>query len=96
MNLEWIPIKIRPLTEEEKELEWVVDSCVDYAYDCQLPDDDDEDVLITTSYGYVTIDTFHKDCDGCWFENYEEDVIAWMPLPSPAKFENPYKEQSEW
>ena len=78
---EWIPVKTRPLTEEEKE------EYPDYSfmYDCKLPDDGEE-VLLTTSCGYVVLDTFYCD-DGCYFECYcdEGDVLAWMPLPEPYK-----------
>lgn len=78
---EWIPIKTRPLTEEEKE------EYPDYSfmYDCQLPDDGQE-VLVTSSCGYVRLDTFYRD-DGCYFEYYcdEGDVVAWQPLPEPYK-----------
>lgn len=77
---EWIEIKTRPLTEEEKkeyedECEWY-----EFIYDCELPDHGQE-VLISTRYG-VAITTFYTDM-GCYFENYEDedDVVAWMPLP---------------
>lgn len=78
---EWIPIKTRKLTEEEKE------EYPDYSfmYDCKLPDDGEE-VLVTSSCGYVRLDTFYRD-DGCYFEYYcdEGDVVAWQPLPEPYK-----------
>lgn len=77
---EWVEIKIRPLTEEEKqeykdEAEWY-----DFMYDCELPDHGQE-VLIQLHYG-ITLTTFYTDM-GCYFENYEDedDVLAWMPLP---------------
>ena len=78
---EWIPIKIRKLTEEEKEE--YPDST--FMYDCPLPEDGEE-VYITTFSGNTTLDTFYRD-DGCYFENYcdAEDVIAWMPKPEPYK-----------
>ena len=81
---EWIPIKTRPLAEEEKE------EYPDYSfmYDCHLPEDGEE-VLVTTYGGRVTLDTFYRD-DGCYFECYcdEGDVLAWMPLPKPYKKES--------
>ena len=82
MNLEWIPIKTRPLTEEEKSLEYVVDCDLDYMYDCELPEDG-EDVLITTIWGSVSTDVFCNDCDGAYFETFGEDVVAWMHFPKP-------------
>lgn len=87
----WIPIKTRPLTEEEKEeyadLGYGEDS-VNYMYDCPLPEDGEE-VLITTRHGEVNADWFYRD-DGCYFETYcdEGDVKAWMPLPQPYKSES--------
>lgn len=87
----WIPIKTRPLTEEEKEeyadLGYSEDS-INFMYDCPLPEDGEE-VLITTRYGKVTTDTFYRD-DGCYFETYcdDDDVKAWMPLPEPYKAES--------
>ena len=82
-NDDWIPIKTRKPTEEEKEK--YPDS--DFMYDCQLPDDGEE-VLITTSCGDVVEDTFCRDGDyGCYFENYcdEGDVVAWRSKPEPYK-----------
>ena len=84
----WIPIKTRPLTEEEKEhyisIGWSEDS-LEFIYNCPLPDDGQE-VLITDSMGNVELDTFYSD-DGCYFENNcdADEVIAWMPLPQPYK-----------
>ena len=80
---EWIPIKTRPLTEEEKN-DIALEGC-EFMYDCPLPDDGQE-VLVTDRLGYVGIDTFFRDYD-CYFESNcgEEDVLAWMPLPKPYK-----------
>lgn len=84
----WIPIKTRPLTEEEKEhyisIGWSEDS-LEFIYNCPLPDDGQE-VWITDSMGNVELDTFYSD-DGCYFENNcdADEVIAWMPKPQPYK-----------
>ena len=86
---EWIPIVTRPMTDEEKEyytdLEYPIEFMM--TYDCPMPDDGQE-VLITTSTGYVTTDTYYID-EGGYFENYcdEGDVKAWQPLPKPYKAE---------
>ena len=76
---EWIPIKTRPLTEEEKEEhpEW------SFVYDCQMPEDEQK-VLVSTKWGVCT-DIYCKDVDGCYFEDHcdEDDVLAWMPFPKP-------------
>jgi len=86
----WIPLKTRPMTEEEMTFysEWA-----EYGaeiFDCHLPEDGQE---VLVSYGgYVCIDTFCKD-DGCYFEGVEiDDVEAWMPLPEPYKAERSDKE----
>lgn len=80
-NNGWIPVKTRPMTEEEREY-YEYDDC-GVIYDCPLPDDGQE-VLITSKCGYVEKTTFYTDM-GCYFENYEDydDVIAWMPLIAP-------------
>lgn len=82
---EWIPIKTRPMTEEEKE---EIGHEYAFMYDCPLPDDGQE-VLITDCYGNVEIDTFCRDHEGFYFEDNCDDgeVIAWIPLPQPYKAE---------
>ena len=82
----WIPVKTRPMTEEEKEYysEYLFKGN-GLIYECPLPDDGQE-VLITSKYGNVDKTTFYTDC-GNYFENYEDydEVIAWQPLPEPFK-----------
>lgn len=78
----WIPIKTRPLTEEEREL---FGDKYDFMYEGQLPEDG-QDVLITHQNGKVYADTF---CNfgTPYFETYcdEGEVIAWQPFPKPYK-----------
>ena len=86
---EWIPIKMRPGTDEEYEEFSQYGDCPreDFrVFECQLPDDDQE-VLVTTRWGDVCTDIWHRDVDCCYFEDYsdDDDVIAWMPLPEPYK-----------
>ena len=83
----WIPLKTRPMTDEESTFyrDWA-----EYGaelFDCPLPDDGQE-VLISV-YGGVEVDTFVQDAnDGCYFEGRDiDDVDAWMPLPLPYKQE---------
>ena len=80
----WIPIKTRPMMEEEKEYysEYLFEGN-GLIYECPLPEDGQE-VLITSKYGSVDKTTFYTDC-GNYFENYEDydEVIAWQPLPEP-------------
>lgn len=88
----WIPIKTRPMTEEEKEhfFEYADRRCDDTytILDCPLPDDGQEVILSVN--GYVSTDIFCRDsADGCYFESYDiDDVDAWMPLPEPYKTES--------
>ena len=49
----WIPVKVRPLTDEEKKLY----EEYEFMYDCKLPDDEQQ-VLITTKHGNVEVTTF--------------------------------------
>lgn len=86
---EWIPIKMRPGTDEEYEEFSQYGDCPreDFrVFECPLPNDDQE-VLVTTRWGDVCIDIWHRDVDCCYFEDYsdDDDVIAWMPLPEPYK-----------
>lgn len=82
----WIPVKTRPMTEEEKEYysEYLFEGN-GLIYECPLPEDGQE-VLVTSKYGSVDKTTFYTDC-GNYFENYEDydEVIAWQPLPEPYK-----------
>ena len=88
---DWIPIKMRPGTDEEYEEFSQYGDCPreDFrVFDCPLPDDDQE-VLVTTRWGDVCIDIWHRDVDCCYFENNcdDDDVIAWMPKPEGYKSE---------
>ena len=88
-TIEWIPIKLVELTEEEKakimlEDTGVVYDDLDYRYACPLPDDGDS-VLISTDYG-VRFADFVNDGDRCGFDEYDiQEVYAWMPLPDVFK-----------
>lgn len=86
---DWIPIKMRPGTDEEYEEFSQYGDCPreDFrVFECQLPEDDQE-VLVTTRWGDVCIDIWHRDVDCCYFENNSDDgdVIAWMPKPEGYK-----------
>lgn len=73
----WIPLKTRPATEEERR------NGMEDVLNCQLPDDG-EDVLVSTKYDGVRMDTFYNDSDGCYFESCDiDEVRAWMRLPEP-------------
>lgn len=93
---EWIPIKYRPLTEEERiafadyfGIEYC-DTVDEKAFDCPMPEDGQE-ILISTSRGVVE-DVADNDIDGEGLIYYGLDsngdwdgVDAWMPKPEPYK-----------
>lgn len=81
----WIPVKFRPLTDEEK------DEYPDYCYmaDCPMPDDGEE-ILVCTMYGGVEKDECIFE-DGFYLDSgydWQTDILAWMPLPEPYKAES--------
>ena len=81
----WIPVKFRPLTEEEQE------QYPDYCYiaDCPMPDDGEE-ILVSTVYNTVEKDECGVD-DGLYLDSgydWQTDIVAWMPLPEPYKAES--------
>lgn len=87
----WIPITMRPGTDEEYEEFSLCGDCPreDFCvFDSPMPDDEQE-VLVTTRWGSVCIDIWHRDVDCCYFENNSDadDVIAWKPLPEPYESE---------
>ena len=85
---EWIPIKSRPMDEDERK-EWSEKlgyKLEDYeaVIYTSLPDEG-QDVLICLQNGVVTIDALEQDDCGCYFDEYGamDGVAAWMPLPEP-------------
>lgn len=93
---EWIPIKYRPLTEEER-IAFAEHYGVDYcdtleekAFDCPMPESG-QSILISTSWGVVE-DVADNDIDGEGFICYGleingdwDGVDAWMPKPESYK-----------
>ena len=93
---EWIPIKYRPMTSEERKA--FADYCgIEYCdtfgtetFDCPMPEDGQE-ILISKSWGVVE-DVADNDIDGDGFICYGletngdwDGVNAWMPKPEPYK-----------
>ena len=81
----WIPVKFRPLTDEEQ------NEYPDYCYmaDCPMPDEGEE-ILVCTVYGTVEKDECGID-DGFYLDSgydWQTDIVAWMPLPEPYKAES--------
>lgn len=79
---EWIEVKWRDLTEEEKE--YYDNEDITHMADFETPDDGDE-ILISRNNGkWVELVTFCNDGDGISDEDGNDwlyDVEAWMPLP---------------
>ena len=100
---EWIPIKTRPMTEEEKqkaiEQHDIDPDDLEYPFawhfDCELPEpkegEQSVDVLVTTDLGFVKVTNFFIDYLGCpCFEDMDEagEFVAWMPLPKKYEGDN--------
>ena len=91
---QWIPVKTRPMTQEEREyyeLHWgvVLDDEEAVLFDCPMPEDK-QTIWVTTKNGYLFQDTCENDDgyiglegNGDWY-----DIVAWMPVLVPE----PYKE----
>ena len=96
-TMEWIPVKTRPMTQEEREyyeLHWDADLDDDEAvlFNCPMPHDK-QTIWVTTKNGYLFQDTCENDDgyiglegNGDWY-----DIVAWMPVLVPE----PYKEKKE-
>lgn len=89
-ELRWIPVKIRPMTEEERQ-EWIesLDYDIDIEYedavifDCPMPADGQE--ILVSYRKWINMDKceiiggyYALEGMGNW-----GDVTAWMPLPEP-------------
>lgn len=88
-NFDWIPVKFRPLTEQEQK------EHPDYCYmaDCLMPDDGQE-ILVTTTFGTVEKDEAGID-EGFYLDSgydWQTDIVAWMPLPEPYKKEQEHEQ----
>ena len=93
---EWIPVKYRPMTTEERikiaehyGIEYC-DTADEKVFDCPLPEDGQE-VLVSSRWGVHT-DVADNGIDGEGFITYGleengdwEGIDAWMPMPEPYK-----------
>lgn len=87
----WIPVKIRPCTDEEYK-DWNEtygalprEDC--YFFDCPMPDDGQE-ILTCDRYGGISVDRADNDPEYGWGLENDGDwdyIVAWMPLPEPYK-----------
>jgi hypothetical protein len=60
----------------------------------RLPEEDGQ-YLISTCMNCIDTCFFYKDDDGYLWVDYEESVIAWMPLPSSYQGESPTDSDKE-
>lgn len=88
-NNDWIPVKVRDATEEEKvelsEMNGLEPDDITHIFDCSLPDDGDE-IIISQCGKYVSLVTFANDDYGVgddYGNDWEYEVDAWMPIPKP-------------
>ena len=81
----WIPIKWHDCTDEEREEYGFAEEIV-AVFDCEMPKDKQE-ILVTTSHGYVEQDVCYIDDGFSLDSGYDwiEDITAWMPKPAPYK-----------
>ena len=94
-NQKWIPIKTRPLNDEEIKL-WAEQhgcKCEEYGegddYMCLPPlPREGEKVLVCDASGNIDFYTYHFASQfelGMYDETDEDRPVAWMPLPEPYK-----------
>lgn len=89
----WIPITYRPMDEEEYEeyRKEFGEIPIEHRkmFSCPMPEDDQE-ILICTSWRGVSLDRCEIDEYGYALEEHGDwdGVMAWMPLPKPYEAES--------
>ena len=93
----WIPIKVRPMTEEEQlyfeeHVGYQLDDDDAVYFDCEMPRDRQR-IWVTTKCGYVFDDVCESDDEYIGLEGNGDwsDITAWMPMFIPE----PYKERTD-
>ena len=93
----WIPIKVRPMTEEdqlhfEEHFGYQLDDDDAVYFDCEMPMDRQR-IWVTTKCGYVFDDVCESDDGYLGLEGNGDwsDITAWMPMFIPE----PYKERTD-
>jgi len=92
---DWRPVKLRPLTDEEK-AEYLASGYLetelpDGKFDCSMPDHGQQILLTTKWSDEICIDTCDIDPDyGIGLEDHGDwdGVLAWMPVPRKYKQED--------
>lgn len=92
---EWIPVKTRPMTDEERDY-WIKHYDYDLEYqdavmfDCKMPEDN-QPVWVQSRCGYVYEDVCENDDGMIGLEENGDwnDIVAWMPkyVPEPWRGE---------
>lgn len=80
----WIKVEYHYVTDEEREKDHISDD-IAYMFDCRLPDDEEEILIVRKINGkYCTEhdiclidDVYCLDSGTDWI-----DVVAWMPMPT--------------
>ena len=85
---QWIPVKTRPMTEEERRyyaesLGWDMTDDEAVTFDCKMPEDGQE-IWVCSKCGNVWQDTCVVD-EGIGLEENGDwlDIVAWMPFRKP-------------
>ena len=76
-EIEWIPVVIRPATDEEKEM--YGDKCKTIL-DFRFPEYDKQEVLVTLKNGVVTTDYYDEDWQELELHDWT-NVRAWAEMP---------------
>ena len=92
----WHPVKLVPY-DPEKHADLFEDCVFDdepkLVWEGDLPEPD-IDILVTikvSTWEAVTITRFTRDEEFCWFETYDDSVLAWAELPEPYEPEESVK-----
>lgn len=91
----WIPVKTRPMTEEERRyyaesLGWDMTNDEAVLFDCKMPEDGQE-IWVCSKCGNVWTDTCVVD-EGIGLEENGDwlDIVAWMPFRKPKPWKGEY------
>ena len=77
---QWREFTFRPMTDEEKQY-FSMEDCPDAQMLEGAPEDGAE-VILLTPWG-MSIDTFHWDIDGCYFDGHDDIEAGWKWMYTP-------------
>ena len=82
----WQPVKCVPYDPEKHDADFeVFDDKPKFVWVGDLPEEDVE-VLVSCRFGdrsWVCISQLLRNDQFCWFDSYDDTVIAWAELPEP-------------